>query len=250
MQGGSRRGVVATGPRMAPGAEGVQLLLVQSAGIAPCGVHTPIAGQARQLPDRQQGRQPEFASLGAAVIRDGGELFEQRRQRDRVQRNRVRALRFPGGTGLGRAQALASAAPEGIDVHLLDPAVGLGVATVAPRESAGASDRPPVSGSVQRADESLRIDEGLGQFQRMAVGQLPIGAQAPQIGRHHAGGQIGERSGRGQHQQAGVVGDQPQPGELLFGAPSDPTISRAALESARLPPDQGQPVAPIFCHVA
>ena len=250
MQRGSGRGMVATGRWVAPSAEGAQLLLVQSAGIAPSGVDTPVPGQARQLPDRQQGRQLELAALGSAVIRDGGELLQQRRQRDRVRTHRLRALRLPGGARLGRAQAFSGPSPKRIDVHLLEVTVGLGVATVAAREPAGEPDRPPVSGPIQGAGEPLRIDEGLGQLQRMTEGRLPVGAQAPQIGRHHPGGQIGESSGRGQHQQAGVVGNQPQAGELLSRAPADPTVARPALEGARLPTDQGQPTLLVFGHIA
>lgn len=61
-----------------------------------------------------------------------------------------------------------------------------------------------VSGSIQRAGESFRTDESFDQFQGMAEGLLPIGAQVSQIGCHHPG----------------VVGNQPQPEELaarIFG---------------------------------
>ena len=250
MQGGSRRRVVATGPRVAPSAEGAQLLLVQSAGIAPSGVDAAVAGQTRQFPDRQQGRQLELAALGSAVIRDGGELLQQRRQRDRLRRDRIRALWLPAEARLSSAQAFSGPSPEGIDVHLLEVAVGLGVAAVAAREPAGAPDRPPVSGRIQGAGEPLGVDEGLGQLQRMAEGRLPVGAEAPQIGRHHRGGQVRDRPRRGQHQQAGVVGNQPQPRELLLRAPADPAVARTALEGARLPTDQGQPTLLVFGHIA
>ena len=176
--------------------------------------------------------------------------MQQRRQRDRVRRDWIRALWLPGGARLSSAQAFSGPSPEGIDVHLLELAVGLGVATVAAREPAGAPDRPPVPGRIQGAGEPLRVDEGLGQLQRMAEGRLPVGAQAPQIGRHHTGSQVGERPGRGQHQQAGVVGNQPQAGELLSRAPADPAVAGTALEGARLPTDQGQPTLLVFGHIA
>ena len=84
----------------------------------------------------------------------------------------------------------------------------------------------------------------------MAEGRLPVGAEAPQIGRHHRGGQVRDRPRPGQHQQAGVVGNQPQPRELLLRAPADPAVARTALEGARLPTDQGQPTLLVFGHIA
>lgn len=136
------------------------------------------------------------------MIRNGDELLQQRRQRDRVWTHRIRVFRLPDGARLENTQAYSGALPQWIDIHLLEVAVRLGVATVAARETKSASDRPPVPGRMQGTDESLRIDEGL----------LPIGAQAPQIDRHQAGVQIGENSGGGgQRQQTDVVRDQPQP---------------------------------------
>ena len=242
--------MVTTRRLVAPSAEGAQLLLVQSAGITPSGVHAPVPGQTRQLPDRQQGRQLELAALTAAVIRDRCELLQQRRHRDRVRTHRLGALRLPRRAWLGRAQPFSGPSPEGKDVHLLEVAVRRGVAAVAARKAAGAPHIPPVPGRIQGADELLRIDEGLGQLQRMAEGLLPVGAQAPQVGRHHTRRQIGDRARWAQHQQAGVVGNQPQPGELFSRAPADPAVARTALEGARLPTDQGQPTLLVFGNIA
>ena len=58
------------------------------------------------------------------------------------------------------------------------------------------------------------------------------------------------RARRTQQQHAGVVGNQPQAGELLLRAPADPTVAGPALEGARLPADQGQPLFLVFGHVA
>ncbi len=92
VQGRSRRGMVATGPLVAPSAEQAQLLLSQRARITPSGVHAPVPGQTRQPPDRQQGRQLELAALSAAMVRDRGELFEQRGQGEGFGAHRLRAF--------------------------------------------------------------------------------------------------------------------------------------------------------------
>ena len=242
--------MVVPGPFVAPSAEETQVLLAQRASVAPSGVHAPAPGQPRQFPDRQQRRQPELAALGTTMVRDRGELLQQRRQLDPFRRHRIGPLRLPGGTRGASAQPFSRSASQRIEVHPLEAAVELGVAAVAARKSASAPDVLPVSGRIQRAGELLRVDEGLGQFQRMAEGLLPVPAQAPQIGRHHTGGQVRDRPRWSQHQQPGVVGDQPQAGELLCGAPADPAVAGCALEGARLPTDQRQPALFVFGHIA
>ena len=70
--------MVASGALVAPRAEGAQLSLSKMTGVAPGGIHAVITGQSRQLPDREQDRESELATLAAAMIGDTLELLQQR----------------------------------------------------------------------------------------------------------------------------------------------------------------------------
>ena len=84
----------------------------------------------------------ELAALGAAMVGDRGELFEQRGQGEGFGTHRLRALRLPGGARLRRAQPASGPSSQRIDVHPLEAAVGLGVAAVAARKATGAPHLP------------------------------------------------------------------------------------------------------------
>ena len=65
---------------------------------------------------------------------------------------------LPGGARLGSTQTCTSVGTQGVEVHLLEAPVGLGIATVAACEAARASDQDPVAGTIHGADELGRID--------------------------------------------------------------------------------------------
>ena len=75
-------------------------------------------------------------------------------------------LGLPGGAWLGSPQPCAGVRSQGVEVHLLVAPVGLGVATVAAREAARATDEDPVAGTIHGAAELGWIDERFGQLQR------------------------------------------------------------------------------------
>ena len=70
--------MVASGALVAPSAEGAQLILSKMTGVAPGGIDAVITGQPRQLPDRQQDRKSELATLAAAMIGDTLQFLQQR----------------------------------------------------------------------------------------------------------------------------------------------------------------------------
>ena len=154
---------------------------------------------------------------------------------------------LPGGARLGSTQTCTSVGTQGVEVHLLEAPVGLGIATVAACEAARASDQDPVAGTIHGADELGRIDEGFGQLQGMPEVRVPVGAQTPQIGGHDTTGKVGDGARWAQHQHAGVIRDQVQ---ALALPPADPLVARTALEGARLPAEQSEPAALVFGDVA
>ena len=159
-------------------------------------------------------------------------------------------LRLPSGARLGSTQPCAGVGTQGVEVHLLEAPVGLGIATVAACEAARASDRDPVAGSIHGAGELGRIDERFGQLQGMPELCLPVGAQTAQIGGHDTTGKVADGARWPQHQHAGVIGDQVQAGKLLALPPADPAVARTAFEGARLPAEQSEPAALVFGNVA
>ena len=159
-------------------------------------------------------------------------------------------LGLPGGAWLGSPQPCAGVRSQGVEVHLLEAPVGLGVATVAAREAARATDEDPVAGTIHGAAELGWIDERFGQLQRMSEVCEPVAAEPPQIGGHDTTGKIGDGAWGAQHQHAGVIRDQVQARELLALPPADPEVAGTALEGARLPADQGQPAALVLGDIA
>ena len=78
VEGGAGGWMVASGALVAPSAEGAQLILSKMTGVAPGGIDAVITGQPRQLPDRQQDRKSELATLAAAMIGDTLQFLQQR----------------------------------------------------------------------------------------------------------------------------------------------------------------------------
>ncbi len=82
--------------------------------------------------------------------------------------------------------------------------------------------RTPVRGPVAVAGESCRIDECLGQQDRIAVHHLHIRGQPPQAQPQNPRCQVRHPH---QHDETGVVGYQMQTRELPFRRPSDPAVT-------------------------
>ncbi len=114
---------------------------------------------------------------------------------------------------------------QGVEVDVLD---GEGVLVVAVELAAslGASGVDPVRCPVAGGVEPAGLDEGLGEDGCVAVGGPPVGGQAAGDAAEDRGGEVRD-SDVGQDQEAGVAGDEVEPG--FAGGGSQPMrVSRAA----------------------
>jgi len=109
-------------------------------------------------------------------------------------------------------------------------------------KAAGVADLPPVGGTVERAVEMARIDEGFQQQQRIAEAFLPIPNQAPFAPGEDAGGKI-RIVVVGEDQEAAVVGDEMQAIIRVAEIPTDPGIPRATLPGGGGEAQQDHPLA-------
>ncbi len=121
------------------------------------------------------------------------------------------------------------------------------VAGVLLREAAGHPEALPPGGAVAGPPEPGRIDEGLGEEHRVAVGPLPVGAQAAQVQREHAGREVGV--GGGQTAEADVIDHEPEPAPLEGRNPAEPGVPRPALQRRGRPREEGDPRLPSGGHV-
>ena len=78
MEGGAGGWMVVPGALVAPRVQGAQLVLSEMTGVAPSGIDAVVTGQPCQLPDCQQDRESELATLITAMIGDALELLQQR----------------------------------------------------------------------------------------------------------------------------------------------------------------------------
>ena len=186
-----------------------------------------------------------LASLGAPEVLDRGQFLVERAQAGR--RLRRRSLRLPGGgQRTGVAQPFAGVAPQGVDVELLGPPVRFRVLAVVARIPAGVTEKLPVRGPVAGAGKPGRVDEALGDQQRMAVLGLPVRAEPLRHPGQRPGAEMREDPGRTQDDEPGVVGEQMETVVAQLPRPADPAVPMAALERARLPAGEREPpVAPL-----
>src|ERR1019366_2034924 len=115
---------------------------------------------------------------------------------------------------------------QGVEVDVLD---GQGVLVVAVELAAslGAACVDPVRGPVAGAVEPVCLDEGLGEDGGVAVGVLPVGGQPAGDPAQDRGGEVRDAD-VGQDEEAGVAGDEVQPGFAGGGVPADAGVAGGA----------------------
>src|ERR1035441_9532610 len=122
---------------------------------------------------------------------------------------------------------------QGVEVDVLD---GQGVLVVAVELAAslGAACVDPVRGPVAGAVEPGCLGEGPGEDGGVAVGVLPVGGQPAGDPAQDRGGEVRDAD-VGQDEEAGVVGDEGQPGFAGGGVPAD----------AGVEPERGDGAGPV-----
>src|ERR1017187_2773616 len=115
---------------------------------------------------------------------------------------------------------------QGVEVDVLD---GQGVLVVAVELAASlvAACVDPVRGPVAGAVEPVCLDEGLGEDGGVAVGVLPVGGQPAGDPAQDRGGEVRDAD-VGQDEEAGVAGDEVQPGFAGGGVPADAGVAGGA----------------------
>ena len=233
---------------VAPRPQNAQFALVEAAR-EPFRRHRPeLPGEPGEGADRQHRRQAVLAPLAAPAVGHRREQVAQRAQfRSRVAHRRrpARPLRAVDRIRQPRRRV----PPQRTDEHHLRRRVRIRVRAVVPREAPRAPQPRPVRGVVAAAPIPQRVHERLRQLQRVAVRRPPVRAQPPQAQPQRPRGQVPHPQRLGQNQEPRVVADQVQPPELHRAVPAQPAVPRRALEGARLPAHQRQPMPPPHRHV-
>src|SRR5689334_20740320 len=98
--------------------------------------------------------------------------------------------------------------------------------TAGPGKSLGRSHRFKTASSVTSAAVLRLINITFHDQDRMPPTFLPVGAQASEAQSQDARGQIGIAQSIRHHQEAAVIGHQPQSAGALTRAPTDPSLAR------------------------
>ncbi len=227
--------------RGAPGPQGAQFALLEAAREPFRRRRPALPREPRQGADRQHRREAVLAPLAAPAVRRRRERVAQRAQlRRRVAHRRrpARPLRAVDRIRQPRRGVRTQRTHE----HLLRHRVRVRVRAVVPREPLRAAHPPPVRGRVADAAEPRRIHERLRELQRAPVRRAPVRAQPTQARPQRPRRQVPRPCRLRQDHEPRVVADQMQTPELHRTVPAQPAIPRRALERARLPTRQRQPV--------
>ena len=136
---------------------------------------------------------------------------------------------------------------EGMDEHELRSSMHA-VAGPVSGEAAGAPDLDPVRGAVDGAPEALGVHERLGHKHRVTEALRPVPHHPACAQRQHPRAEVAR--GAGQEQEARIVGDQMQPGELHPIVPANPAVAHPALQRRRREHHQRQPAPSIVRDIA
>ena len=249
VQGGLRDRDVAAGPGVLPGADRLEfrlrkLLRILGGDDGPAQICQP-----RENVHGEHRRDGMLAPLGAPKVPDLGQLLIQRAQLAR--RLLARALGLPlGGQRARIAQAPAGVPPQGVHIQPLGLAVRIGIAAVVTRKPPGVAEITPVPGAVEGAVEVGRVDETLGDQHRVSIVRLPILTETPQHPGQRPRAESREDPLGGENHEPCIVRDQMQTPVLQVWLPSDPAVPMPALEGARLPAGERQPLPAPFDDVA
>ena len=118
----------------------------------------------------------------------------------------------------------------------------IGIAAVVTRKPPGVAEITPVPGAVEGAVEVGGVDEALGDQHRVSIVRLPIVTETPQHPGQRPRAESREDPLGGENHEPCIVRDQMQTPVLQVWLPSDPAVPMPALEGARLPTGQGQPL--------